>query len=67
MKNLEEMIRQLPPELRGEVEDFVRKLMKSRRPVKKRKPTFAWAGALSDMKEDYSSVDLQYKISKERI
>ena len=68
MKNLiEERIRQLPPELQREVEDFVDFLLEKRLENPRGKPTFEWAGALKDLRDQYSSVELQHKISEWRI
>jgi hypothetical protein len=33
----------------------------------KKKPTFSWSGGLSKFKDQYTSVELQHKISKWRI
>jgi hypothetical protein len=67
MKTLEEMIQELPPELRKEVEDFVEFLLEKRKPKPKGKPRFDWAGALKDLRDQYTSVELQHKISEWRI
>jgi hypothetical protein len=62
VKNLEERIKELPPDLHQEVMDFVEFLLEKRR----RRPTgrlgFTWAGALKDLREQYTSVELQHKI-----
>lgn len=50
MPSLEDRIKGLPPDLRREVEDFVRKM------------TFSWAGVLTDLRDQYTSVELQHKI-----
>ncbi len=63
MKSLEKMIKELPPDLRQEVEDFVEFLLNKRK-KKKRKPSFRWMGALSHLKEKYTSVDLQHEVIK---
>ncbi|MBI4333216.1 MAG: DUF2281 domain-containing protein [Chloroflexi bacterium] len=63
MNKLEEMIKELPPELQQEVEDFVRFLLEKR--VKKEKPRhefkFDWEGALKEEGEQYTSVEYQHK------
>mgnify|MGYP005844110889 CR=1 FL=1 len=58
---LEEMVKQLPSELQREVEDFVRFLLEKR--VRKRggKFTFDWEGALADLRDQYTSVELLHK------
>ncbi|MFQ5799568.1 MAG: DUF2281 domain-containing protein [Bacteroidota bacterium] len=66
-KNLEAIINELPPELRQEALDFVQFLIERRSRKTQRKPSFDWAGALKDLKNQYSSVELQHKISEWRI
>ena len=67
MKRLEEMVRELSPELRQEVEDFVEFLIKKRLKRVRTKPKFNWAGSLKDLRDQYTSVGLQHKISAWRI
>jgi hypothetical protein len=67
MKNIEERIKDLPPELRQEVEDFVNFLIERRIKRPRGKPEFNWAGALKDMRQEYTSVELQHKIAEWRI
>ena len=61
MKNLEERIKELPPELHQEVMDFVDFLLekRGRRPGTKLRQD--WAGALKDYREQYTSLELQKK------
>jgi hypothetical protein len=61
-KTLEELIRQLPTELRQEVEDFVRFLLKTRLKKPSGKFTFDWEGALEDLRDTFTSVELQHKL-----
>jgi len=63
MKTLEEKIKELPPIYRREVEDFVDFLVEKRTKKLKKKPTFSWAGALKDMRDQFTSVELQHKIA----
>lgn len=64
MKTLEEKIRELPPTYQREVEDFVDFLAeKKKNEGKKGQFTFSWAGALKDMRDQYTSVELQHKIA----
>jgi hypothetical protein len=58
---VEKLIKQLRPELRQEVEDFVRFLMAKRQRKLKGKLRQDWAGALRDYGDRYSSLDLQKK------
>lgn len=66
MNNLAEKIKQLPPELQEEVEDFVEFLLKKQGKKRYRKPNFKWAGALRELRDQYTSVELQHKISEWR-
>lgn len=66
MRTLVELIAQLPPELQREVQDFVESLLE-RRKRPKGKPQFDWAGALKDLRGQYTSVELQHKINEWRI
>lgn len=67
MDVLGERIRELPPELRREVEDFVEFLHEKRLKRHRRRPEFRWAGALKDLRGKYTSVELQHKVSEWRM
>ena len=67
MQTLNELIEQLPPELQEEVRGFVEFLLERRARKTKRKPKFDWAGALKDLRDRYTSVELQHKIAEWRI
>jgi hypothetical protein len=67
MKDILQRINELPPELLQEVEDFAEFLLEKRTNRPRAKPTFSWAGALKDLRDQYTSVDLQHKISEWRI
>jgi len=67
MKSIEERSNELPPELRREVEDFIESLVEKRRKRPRAKPNFGWAGALKDLRDRYTSVELQHKIAEWRI
>lgn len=62
MATIEDKIRKLPPEAQQEVRDFVDFLAKKHRPRKRAKLKLDWIGALSDMRDEYTSVELQHKI-----
>ena len=65
-KRIEEKIKALPPELRREAEEFVDSLVKRC----ERKPQgmkLEWRGALRDLRDKYTSVELQHAISTWRI
>lgn len=61
MQNLEEMIRQLPPELQREVADFVQFLLEKRGPKAGKPLRQDWAGALREYRDQYTSMGLQKK------
>lgn len=67
MKRLEEIVKDLPPELQQEVRDFAEFLIEKQMKKPRNKPNFSWAGALKDLRDQYSSVELQHKISEWRI
>jgi len=62
MKTLVEKIGELPPEDQREVEDFVDFLTEKKVKILKKTPNFSWAGASKDMRDQYTSVELQHKI-----
>jgi len=66
-KELKELIDQLPPGLQQEVQDFVEFLLEKRARKPKRKSQFDWARALRDLRDHYSSVEVQHKIAEWRI
>ena len=62
-KSMEDLFRQLPPESRQEVQNFIEFLIAKQETRSRRQPQFDWAGALSDLRDQYSSVDLQHQIT----
>jgi hypothetical protein len=66
-ETVQDLIKALPPELQREVEDFARFLLEKRTKKPKGKPEFGWAGALEDLGGQYTSVELQHKVSEWRI
>jgi hypothetical protein len=56
-----EMVKVLPPELQHEVEDFVRFLVEKQAGKPRGKFKFDWEGALEDLRDQYTSVELQHK------
>lgn len=67
MQTLKELIEQLPPNLQQEVKDFVEFLLQKRGRKPRGRPKFDWAGALKDLRDRYTSVELQHKIAEWRI
>jgi hypothetical protein len=61
MSEIEEMAKNLPPDLRIQVINFIEFLLE--RKMLKRRVTLRqdWAGALRDVKKEYTSLDLQKK------
>lgn len=70
MTPLKKLVEELPPELRQQVEDFARFLLATKvnrgQGKTRGKPTFSWAGALKDLRDKYTSVELQHEISSWR-
>ena len=67
MKTIDDLIKELPPEFREEVADFIAFLLERHLKKNHGKPTFGWAGVLRDLKGKYSSVELQHRISEWRV
>ena len=61
MGRIEEMVKELPPELQQEVEDFVQFLIERQARRAGRKLRQDWAGALRDYRDQYTSLELQKK------
>jgi hypothetical protein len=60
-KPLVELVQELPPDVQAEVRDFVEFLLvkRARKPAKKLRQD--WAGALRDVREQYTALELQHK------
>jgi len=62
MKSLEEIMKELPPDLQREVRDFAEFLLDKNKDAKKgRRMSLGWAGALSEHRDKYTSLELQKK------
>ena len=61
MKTLEELIKELPPELRQEVHDFARVLLETKVHRKQKKLRMTWAGGLREFRDQFTSLELQKK------
>ncbi len=61
MGTMEEIIRQLPPDLQKEVEDFARFLLERQARKRRGKLRQDWAGALQEYREQFTSLELQQK------
>jgi hypothetical protein len=56
-----ELMAKLPPELQQEVWDFARFLVEKKTNPKRRRLRLDWAGGLAELKEKYTSLELQKK------
>jgi len=61
VKTLDELVQKLPPDLQREVEDFARFLLETRAEPKTGRLRMDWAGALSEFRERFTSLELQKK------
>jgi hypothetical protein len=61
MKTLEELIKELPPELQQEVQDFARFLVETKVHPGRSKLRMNWAGGLSEFRGQFTSLELQKK------
>ena len=61
MSKIADMVQELPPDLQQEVEDYVQFLLEKKVRKHKGRMKLDWRGALSDMKDEYTSVELQHK------
>ncbi len=64
MTELEQLVRELPPDLRREVQHFVEFLIEKQRRAASGSLKLDWRGALRDLRDKYTSVDLQHKASE---
>ena len=60
-KSLEELVRELPPDMLAEVRDFVEFLLEKRVRVPKAKLRLDWRGALRDLRDQYTAMELEHK------
>lgn len=67
MKELQELLEELPPNLQKEVRDFAEFLLEKSKKKPEGAPHFQWAGALKDLCDQYTSVELQHKASDWRV
>jgi hypothetical protein len=61
IEQFEELFEELPAELQHEVEDFARFLLETKVRPKQRKLRLSWAGALSEFRGQFTSLELQKK------
>lgn len=65
-KDIQQEIMKLPPNKQQEVIDFIEFLSKQVKPKEKKYLKLDWAGGLKDLRDKYTSVELQHKISEWR-
>ncbi|MDD5025145.1 MAG: DUF2281 domain-containing protein [Methanoregula sp.] len=61
MSEIEEMAKRLPPDLRIQAINFIEFLLERKMPKRRVTLRQNWAGALGDLKKEYTSLDLQKK------
>ena len=59
--SIEEKIRMLPPDLQEEAIHFIDELAKRKKKPQKKKFRLGWAGGLSPIDKNITSVELQHK------
>jgi Protein of unknown function (DUF2281) len=64
--SVEEKIRMLPPDLREEAIHYIDELVKRKKNSGKKKFRLSWAGGLSDIDKNITSVELQHEAPKWR-
>ena len=66
MTSLASFVEQLPLDIQKEVLSYAEFLLERRSRKKQKTPAFDWEGALKDLGEQYSSVQLQHEIGRMR-
>ena len=61
LKHLDELIRQLPPASQAEMVNFAEFLLAKRQKQSGKTLRQSWRGALSDLRDSYTSLELQEK------
>ena len=61
MTRLEQLVKELPPELHRAAEDFLESLLAKRSRKRKGALKLDWRGGLSDLRDRYTSMELQHK------
>ncbi len=63
-KPLAELVQELPPELQSRVRTYVTQLLQHHDRQAGKPLTQGWAGALRDLRDDTTSVDLQHRAAE---
>jgi hypothetical protein len=66
MTTLARFVDHLPPDIQEEVRSYAEFLLKKRSRKKQMVPVFDWEGALADLGEQYTSVELRLEMGKMR-
>jgi hypothetical protein len=61
VQSIDELVRELPPELQQEVRDFAQFLLDRKVHPRQKKLRLTWAGALREFRDQYTSLELQKK------
>ena len=62
MKTLEELVRELPPDMQRKVREFAQFLLEKHVKGKKKFLSQTWAGGLKEFRDQYTSLQLQKKV-----
>jgi hypothetical protein len=66
-ESIENIVKKLPPEYQEEVRNFVEALMEKRLKRLRGTPKFDWGGTHKELRDPYTSVELQHKVPEWRI
>ena len=61
MKSLEELVKELPPQLQNEVREYAQYLVDTKVKPKRKYLRMDWAGGLKEFRGQYTSLELQKK------
>jgi hypothetical protein len=61
MKTLEELIKELPPQLQNEVREYAQYLVDTKAKPKRKYLRMDWAGGLREYRDQFTSLQLQKK------
>jgi len=61
MATIEDMMKQLPPELQEEVRDFAQFLLERKARPKQKNLRLTWAGGLREFRDRFTALELQKK------
>ncbi len=65
-QTIDDLVAKLRPELQQQVREFVEALITKEEQLGASPPRFEWAGALADLRDRYTSVELQHQIGQWR-